>query len=352
MRSLKILFLFISFIPINLGAEQSCIYTDNNGIIKEASSIDSIPDELKDKVKCFKTRVKRAKAAEEVVSDEELIRSLTIPNMAAPDQIELDGALRKERLLSPLGTIELRWPRSAESIIGKDPARATVDAARMVSRTLLQSGFPSTVNRIDTTWSIVFMDEKVPTHQVPTHLITNCHPAWMTPPANIYVVVQRVAGACGNQNSTKDKTVNDAKLAQIMAHEMAHVIEYNILGEKFANDRLRAEGFATWFESVAAEYSNLLDANQVMQEKIKLAYASIQTTNNIQSFNGSAEDYSRASIYFHAVVKDRGIKGLMRVYSLIKDDAQLSFTEAVEKEFGWTETVFNQKAVAFLEKNM
>ncbi len=264
--------------------------------------------------------------------------------LAAPDEISLEGTVRKERVSTSLGPVNLRWSRSAEQVLGKNPLRATADAARMVSRALKQSGFPGSLTSLDfEEGQIVFMDENVPGHQVPHNLISNCHPAWMTPPSNIYVVVQRVVAGCGG--SAPSKSQADAKMAEVLGHEFGHVVEAHILQGAFGGERWRAEGFATWFEATAASFSSLIPSGSVLNEHKRLARYSFSSSPDKFNFQGTGEDYARSSMYFHAVVKARGVKGLMRVYDLIKK-GEPSFMSAVQKVTGWSESELEKRARA------
>jgi len=49
--------------------------------------------------------------------------------MDAPDEIPLGAQIREEKLNSPLGPIKLRWTREVEKKFGRNPMRATVEAA-------------------------------------------------------------------------------------------------------------------------------------------------------------------------------------------------------------------------------
>ena len=243
--------------------------------------------------------------------------------------------------------MSLRWPRSVESLFGRTPERALADAAATVNRVLKMQGFPLSVQSLNLSWQVVFMDERVPVAQIPYSLISNCHPAWMTPPANLYVVSQRVAEGCGGNRGSA--SVNDAQLAQILIHEIGHAIEFQLLRGHGAGDRIRAEGFACWFEQYASDYSSVTTRGSVRKKYLTLAKESYRQEPNQFNFRGTAMDYARASTLFYAVVEKAGIRGLMDVYGKMAE-SELSFGEAVQARFGWNADRFLNEAKSFAQK--
>jgi len=215
--------------------DQICVYVAKDGSMQQALNRNKIPYDLRKSARCYDPGQTN--------------------NMAAPQEIKLTGTTRAESMVSPVGKIDLRWPRSTEQLFGKTPQRAMSDAAAAVSRALKQAGFPSAIQNLHIDWNVVFMDENVPETQIPLYLISNCHPAWMTPVANLYVVGQRVAAGCGGGKSP-GSAVADSQLAQVLIHEMGHGVEYQILKGAFGGDRMRAEGFACWFEQYASDFSS------------------------------------------------------------------------------------------------
>ena len=188
--------------------EQICVYEAKDGSMQQALNRNKIPYDLRKSAKCYDPA--------------------QVNNMAAPQDIKLTGTIRTESMVSPVGKIDLRWPRSTEQLFGQTPQRAMSDAASAVSRALKQAGFPSAVQNLHINWNVVFMDENVPETQIPLYLVSNCHPAWMTPVANLYVVGQRVAAGCGGGKSP-GSSVGDSQLAQVLIHELGHGVEHQIL---------------------------------------------------------------------------------------------------------------------------
>jgi hypothetical protein len=303
-------------------AEEMCIYINEQGIERKVHSLKQIPSHLRMRARCFTNEPRE---------------------LAAPQEMNLSGAERKERILTSVGPVNLRWSRSVEKVLGRSPARAMADSGRMVSKTLKQGGFPSEVSTLSLEWDVVFLDENLPVEQVPQHLISNCHPAWMTPPANIYVVAQRVAAGCQGAGSAQKRDI-EGDMAAVLAHEMGHVLESSLLSShSFRSERWRAEGFATFFERLAARYSSLIRADSLEKKHSMLAQRSFQVAPEKFFFRGRAEDYARASMYLQAVVNDRNIRGLIDVYQRM-DAEQIGLRAAIEKETGWSLKLLEEKA--------
>jgi hypothetical protein len=226
-------------------------------------------------------------------------------------------------------------------LFGKTPERAMAEAAMAVNRALQSGSFPLKAQAVNQTWQVVFMDENLPVTQIPADLINNCHPGWMTPPANIYIVAQRAAEGCGGKRVSKSEA--DARLATILVHELAHAIEYQLLPKQFSSDRMRAEGFASWFEQYAAEYSELLSDAQMQRRYRRLAQESFRLNPSNWIFGGGAMDYGRASMFFVAIVSRHGIAGLMDLY-LKMDQEKKSWVDAVQDGLGWDPALLEREA--------
>ena len=254
--------------------------------------------------------------------------------LAQPEEIKLSGNVRKENMASSIGRIELRWPRKVEILFGRTPQRAMADAARTASRALKSANFPTALQTLDMNWSVVFMDEDLPESQIPQTLISNCHPAWMTPPSNIYVVAQRVAAGC-SAGKNPGTQVADSVLAQVLLHEIGHAVEYQLLGKMQGTDRMRAEGFATWFERYASQYSTVISRGSVKEQHYALARKAFQEVPYF-AFRGSASDYAQASMFFSAIETRRGVKGIIEVYETMTQD-RLTFFPALKKRLYWDE---------------
>lgn len=319
---------FLSLInPLFCTAQELCVYITADGKMKQVNGMGAVPAQFQDTAKCFGSQPKQ-----EFLAD--------------PQDVKLSGTVRRELMASSVGRIELRWPRKVELLFGRTPQRAMADAATTASRALKASSFPVDLQKLSLDWSVIFMDEDLPEEQIPTSLISNCHPAWMTAPANIYVVAQRVAAGCGGQRNP-GTTVADSELAHVLLHEMGHVIEYQLLKEMQGGDRMRAEGFASWFEQYASEYSSVVKKGSVKDSYYAMARAAFSRSDSIQ-FQGSAEDYAQASMFFAAIVEKKGVGGLMDVYKVMYED-RITFFEAVKKRLLWDEKRLLQEVKKLLK---
>lgn len=293
-----------------------CLYRTESGRTVQVSSLKKIPERYRKSATCLS-------------QDGD-------PYLAKPQDIVLEGTARREEVLSPVGKIELRWPRKIESLFGRTPERALADAAQTVSRVLKRGAFPTPIQNLKLNWQVIYLDENLPETQIPHHLVSNCHPGWMTPPANIYIVAQRAAAGCGN-SARSITSVADSQLAQVLIHEMGHAVEFALLQNHFANNRMRAEGFATWFEHFASDYSSIIRKGSAQQSAFELAKKALEVSPNSFEFTGSAADYARASLFFHAIVERRNLQSLIKVYDTIISDG-LDFYPAVEKSLNWNKS--------------
>ena len=295
--------------------KQTCSYVTERNEVVQTSSPEGVPAKYKGKMRCMS--------------------ALPDGYMASPDDVTLKGAVREENMVTAVGPVKLRWPRKVELLFGRTPQRGMADAAQTVSRALKQGGFSPAVQSLNLNWNVVFMDAEVPTAQIPSYLISSCHPGWMTPPADIYIVAQRVAGGCGG-GKAGPQAVADAQLAAVLIHEMGHAVEFHLLNGAGGFDRMRAEGFASWFEQYASNFSSVIPHGQLRRAHAQAAREAIRRGPLEFEFRGTAEDYSRASMYFTAVVDRRGIIGLMDVYRTIAQE-NLTLIQAIRRRLGWSE---------------
>lgn len=259
--------------------------------------------------------------------------------LAKPQEIELVGNVRREIINSSLGTISVRWPRKIEGLFGRTPLRALSDAAQTVSKALARGSIPTELQRLNLPWQVIFLDEDLPELQIPSYLISNCHPGWMTGPANIYIVGQRVAGGC--QSTKVGLGVADAVLTEVLIHEMGHAVEHALLGKNFGNDRMRAEGFATWFANYASQFSSTLNRKS-SDEKMKVAARYSIQGNPSFVFQGSYFDYQRAALIFRVVEDRKGLVDLFAIEQLIAKSG-IPFFMAVEKITTWNNRSMDQE---------
>ena len=332
-RLLFVLSLILLSWPVSAHADRkkpdTCVYQSPAGALVQVESLDKVPAEYRARARCFSGELNT--------------------NLAAPADITLNGNIAAETITSSLGPVKLRWPRTVEQLFGRSPLRAVTDAARTVSRVIKTSSFPAYVQNMNVTWNIVFMDENLPAQQIPFNLVSACHPGWMTPPANIYIVAQRVAAGCGNAPRSST-SVADSTLAEVLVHEMGHAVEFQLLKGNSGEDRMRAEGFATWFALYAADYSSIMNGSEFKSNLFQNARYAIRQTPNSFEFQGTALDYARAAMYFVTIVDRRGLPGLMDVYSSITDE-HLSFFAAISKKSYWDKKQLDDEVAKRAQKN-
>lgn len=314
-------FLFLQ--EVSAATNELCVYADPSGSIKQVNSREDVPAQYRSSARCFSKSES--------------------PYLARPQEIELNGNTRRETMNSPVGRINLRWPRKVETLFGRTPMRAMTDAAQTVGKALRRGSVPSSIQNVNLEWQVVFLDAELPETQIPSYLISNCHPGWMTPPANVYIVGQRVAGGCGGPKVSTG--VADAQLTEVLVHEMGHAIEYALLaGKSNPDERMRKEGFATWFESYAADSSSFLSRSELLQ-RMKAETKRSYETNPGFFFQGSSEDYSRAAAHFAAVEARRGVSGVFEIYRSVEKGQLLA--PAIQQAIGWNQETLEQEIQKF-----
>ncbi len=325
----SILFLFIISPPPTWAEPKEakvCVYLTANGKIEQVNSLEAVPENYRKTAKCF----------------------LDNKNLVKPEDVKLEGTIRSEEIISTVGKIQIRWPRKIEALFGRTPVRAMADAAATLGRVLKNPAFPPKLQNLNLEWKIVFLDENLPENQIPTYLVTNCHPGWMTPPTNIYIVGQRVAGGCGG--SVHSSRIADSDLTEVLLHEMGHAVEYYLLGTMQNDDRQRAEGFATWFMNFAAEYSSILNARETKKKYLTAGKMAVEKNPETFNFTGSFEDYSRASLIFFTIASARSLRDLMEVYRYISSN-KVKFEEAISPVLHWDNKRLNKEILSFAQKN-
>ena len=285
---------------------QSCVYANEQGSILSASSLKDVPSRFRAKAACRDRQ------------------PLTVPQA---DDINIRGGARSSSFGTPLGTVEVKWPRQVEQCFGTSPTRAISEASAAVNRALRTARFDQSIQVNRRNWSFVLIDRANAVSQFPMQLSVGGHPGFMVPPNHIYIVTDYISPNCQKSDE------NDELLTQVLLHEMGHVLEFALLGaHDFGGDRKRAEGFAAWFEGYSAKFASAIPKGKVQERYRNM----IQSQSNVgsSSFTGSGEDYAIASLEFEAIVNRKGISGLMDVYETMGRD-HCSFYEALKKRFGW-----------------
>jgi len=231
-------------------------------------------------------------------------------DLRSPLAYSLGVTERRSEVKTDIGVFTFKWSRASESFFGRNPERALADAAQTVRKALIQSNFTPALKVFSQPWEIVMLDETTAQRELKGSLATNCHPGWMVPPNNIYVVAERAAQYCGGREVPA--ALADRRLAQILIHEIGHALEFKLLGEQQNFDRMRAEGFAAWFEQYASEFSGSIPRGSVRLEYRKLLSPQVFAPD--WRFSGSASDYARAALFFELLEKKRGVAGVMQLY--------------------------------------
>lgn len=287
-------------------AQSQCVYADDQGNILSASSLKEVPTRFRAKAACKDSQ------------------PVSIPKA---DEVALRGGVRSASFGTPLGTMDVRWPRQVERCFGKSPSRAISEAASAVNQALRNGRFDEKMKYARRDWSLVLIDRASAVSQFPMQLSLGGHPGFMVPPNQIYIVVDSVSPNCQPSGDV------DGLLTQVLLHEMGHVLEFSLLGESgFAAERKRAEGFAAWFEGYSSKFSSGIPRGRV-QDTYRTMVRSHDSVGS-QQFSGSGEDYAIASLEFEAIVARKGVSGLMDVYETM-NISRCSFYEALNKKFGW-----------------
>lgn len=300
-------------------ADLPCAYLDDTGTVQRVDSPSKVIPRLRSRVVCVDSQPTK---------------------FVAPEDVKIDGPARESSFVTDLGPMQVRWPRSVEQCLRKNPQRAVADAASAVNRAIKTARFASEVKTARSEWSMVFTDKKSAFKQFPMALSLGGHPGFMVPPSNIYIIADYISPNCSGGE------VSDALLTQVLLHEMGHVVEYLLLGsQQMGSDRQRAEGFAAWFEMYSSDFSSAIPRGQVREYYRGLAKNALASGS--RGFSGSAQDYGRAAFDFVAIVDRRGISGLMEVYASMRNDG-LSFQDALNRKFRWSATVLEKEAKAVI----
>ncbi len=302
-------------------AEESCVYVDEQGELVPVRSPHLVPKAARNRLVC------KDKGIEEV---------------AVPEELDVGRDARTADFITELGPMKVRWSRSIEQCFATTPARSVSEAARAVNRALKNGRFTSDLRYSRHEWTLGFIDKTSAISQFPLSLTLGRHPGFMIPPNRIYLVPDHISPNCGN------KEIADDILTQVLLHEMGHVVEYILLGERQSPvDRERSEGFAVWFEQYSAAYASSLPKGQVQAYYASLA----RSAGANQKFSPSPQGYANAGIRFQTIVDRKGVSGLMSVYSLIREQ-QLPFDAAVERALSWNRATFERQVREYRERKL
>lgn len=258
------------------------------------------------------------------------------PRLVLPEKMKLTGGERREEISTDIGKIELRWERSIERLFFRTPERAVAEVARIVRRVLSSGVFPPSFSNFSLKWNIVFFDEHIPSGQIPMTILNGCHPGWMVgngERADIYIRARALAAGCEGAER-KDNSIVEAALMQVLLHEFGHGVEHYLLQHAIPHDRLRSEGFATWFEQYASSYSSDLSQREIVGRLKELSRYKAKVSPELSHFDGTAADYAYAAMIFLAIEERFGLRRMLELYDVMRRQ-NLPFLQAIQSRYDW-----------------
>lgn len=257
-----------------------------------------------------------------------------------PDEVQLNGVKRDFKFLTPFGNLRVRWQVASVEYFGKEPYFVVKEAWEEAAKTLFRRQFPAFLRSTRFDWNLVFMDEQATRRNYPFRN-SDCHPAWIRPPADIYLSAFFIGTNCQQREPLPIDVARD-RLKGTLYHEFGHAIEYQLIGEALRNSqRYHSEGFAEWFEVQALKDHGLVGYAREIEEGAK---KQLFPSWNPALFDGRREDYYRAYGLIDALVKKRGLRGLLRIYADVNRN-KIPFEQAVHNELGWTVNEWVKQAI-------
>jgi hypothetical protein len=261
-----------------------------------------------------------------------------------PHEVRLAGASRDFNFSTAFGGLRIRWQVASTDYFGKEPYYVVKESWDQAARSLSRRQFPSALRSSPFDWNIVFMDEAATVRSYPFGK-QDCHPAWIRPPADIFVSAFYIGTGCRRGILPEQEARN--RLRGTLYHEFGHALEYQLLGAAVKGaERYHSEGFAEWFEVQALSDHGLGGYARDIQDGARKHFSEKW---NPKGFSGSNEDYYRAYAMIESIVKKRGLSGLLRVYALIKQQA-IPFDQAVKIEIGWTPAQWMKEAATLTSR--
>jgi hypothetical protein len=302
-------------------AEDSCVYVNEHGELVPVRNPQTVPRELRNRLVC---------------------KDRGIEEIAAPDDLDVGRDARTAEFSTELGPMKVRWSRSIERCFATSPARSVGEAAKAVNRALKSGRFTADVRYTRREWTLAFIDKTAAISQFPLALTVGQHPGFMIPPNRIYLVADYISPNC------ESREIADDVLTQVLLHEMGHVVEYILLGERQTPlDRERSEGFAVWFEQYSAEFASSLPKGHAQAYYSALA----RSRDADAGFSPDPGGYAHAGLRFQTIVDRKGIAGLMEVYAVIREQ-QVPFEVAVERALSWNQSIFQRQIQGYRERNL
>jgi hypothetical protein len=326
--------------------EDICVFLDSTGTIRSVPKSKMTPKELKTNI-CQPAIKKQSSRPSQSQLDS---RAPSHPTSQSglevyknPNEVSLTGANRNFEFSTPVGRLKVRWQVTSTEYFGRDPYFLVKEAWNEGARTLARHQFPDKLRNSKVDWNIVFMDEKA-THQSYPFGKEACHPAWIRPPADIFISAFYIGTECGRKKLSE--TESRLQLKSTLYHEFGHAVEYQLLGKMLGrSERYHSEGFAQWFEAMALQDHGMKAEAEKIKNQAKVDYSQSWDP---QSFAGTNEDYNRAFAMIDTLVKKRKLAGLLQVYKDIQTE-EVPFATAVYNVTGWNQRNWSAKTSALYQ---
>jgi hypothetical protein len=179
-------------------------------------------------------------------------------------------------------------------------------------------------------------------------------------------VAKSALGRLRQTREGKQFVVNDEILAglrwperiHVLAHELTHIVQYELAEGKLAGDLWLIEGSADWVAYRVLEVLGLdtmsrrkdLKIAQVRQEQERTPLSEMITAQEWQALNsryGSAIPYAQAFLATDMLISQRGLSAVMDYFRRVPHATDLS--ENFQAVFGMELSTFQQGFTAYLE---
>lgn len=256
---------------------------------------------------------------------------------------------RKQSIRTSLGVVTIVWSSKVEQRLKKNPKHIIGQTFKHVAQVLSSEPFLQERLPVDRAWKVVLLNQMPKVAKSGMLSASRCHSAWTGPPANIVVALDRLALGCSNVRRVVPSDQLGRGLREVLIHEIGHVLEFQLMGKAFGRrQRWHSEGFATWFEELAAGVEQSNSSRLSISRRRKKAREVYAADWRSYLFRGTVADYFRSYAFVAAVANSRSVAGLMAVYDRM-DRENISFPSAVEREFAWDENRLSEETARFLK---
>ncbi len=245
-----------------------------------------------------------------------------------------------------LGQVEIV---SAELLSHYVPGDAVDSIQKAFARAaaILEFGkFPISTRKTKYDWRLFVEDSNQDREHSGFVSSERCHTAWMGPPANVFLAVDRLINQCGGDIRRSTQEVLQA-LDETLVHEIGHAVEFRMMGKGFSKrQRWHSEGFATWFEALPSGQNFSAKIFNLLKE----AKQSFDPNWQPSMFSGSKDDYSRSFSMIAALADKHSTLGVIECYKRM-GDSQIRLEQAVEAQFGWSLPRWIEETRVFLDRS-